>query len=1093
MLPMSEPRPEDHQPTLSGNPADQTPLPEPSGSFYQHPTLGGSAAAPPGDAPTIPGYEVIEEIGRGGMGVVYKARQHHPRRLVALKVLRAGADGPTDRARFEREANALARLSCPGVVQVYDAGCYLDRDGASRPYVALELVRGVGLDRVLRGGVLRPRQAAALLLQLARTMQAVHASGIVHRDLKPANVLLQASRGRQPPEGAAPADVLPTPGADAPGSPDYAPKITDFGLAHLLDADDAALTRAGQVLGTPSYAAPEQVESARGPIGPACDVHSLGAILYECLTGRPPFKGATLAETLDQVARLEPVAVRRLRPDVPRDLETICHKCLRKDPDKRYKSADALADDLDRFLAGRTIAARPVSSVEAAWRGVRRRPITSALAALLAVFVVAGAFLAAWLPAHLQSLRRDRDAAAAQAEKNRAVALSHQYHSLMQAAAGPPDGGPEWHARTLQKIRAAAALDTPLRDPADLRSHAARCLGATDFAVLPGARLGFTACRIAAHPSQPLLAVAQFKAWPWMRCRVALLETPSGKVAREVYFVPTGVLRTKDRVAAQDGVSALAFSPDGRWLVAGTRAGSLVRWDLDHAEPAATIWPAHKGAVRHVCLDDDVLFSSGEDGQLVRWSLCADWAETHRGADAGQPALASGELVVAGGDRVHFLDPSTLSPRRQPVANKASLLSVPPGPAPMILAHGPWLWLADAGRKQTEFRRNRLPAHDAAVSDLATSPDGDLVASACDKEGRVRVWDAASMELLAELPRVGDFCRVAFDASGRWLAVLDATEVRYFEVRRSQVQTRAALTARPVLAACWAGRGRLACVSGDRHSHEGEASVWPAGGPPLVRKAIRLPEVRLPVRLAAGRGRLAWVDEGGVSLSRPEDLYEQARVKAKDVWGLADDGERLWLAAEGKARLWRGPEARPGPCWDNGFAEKVTGVASLWCVAAGRRVVVVGGKDGGVRVLGAEKADVLASKHLSAAPVCGVALSADESCALAGMGDGAVMVLRLDGMEAAEVGPRHRDRVTAAAFLPGGRAVTASADGDVRLWEMRCGTLKPYLTLSLGAPVVGASVSEDGERLAVVLAGERAVRVWRLDRLRQELAEMGLE
>src|SRR5262249_18258764 len=154
-------------------------------------------------------------------------------------------------------------------------------------------------------------------------------------------------------------------------------------------------------------------------------------------------------------------------------------------------------------------------------------------------------------------------------------------------------------------------------------------------------------------------------------------------------------------------------------------------------------------------------------------------------------------------------------------------------------------------------------------------------------------------------------------------------EVRFFEVRRSQVQTKAALTGRVVLAACWACKDRLACVSGDRHSNEGEASVWPVAGPPLVRKAIRLPEARLPVGLSARGGGLAWVDDKGVSVSRPDDLYERARVKARDVQGLADDGERLWLAYAGKARLWRGPEARQGPLWDNSLAEAITGVASL--------------------------------------------------------------------------------------------------------------------------------------------------------------------
>src|SRR5262249_2515393 len=271
----------------------------------------------------------------------------------------------------------------------------------------------------------------------------------------------------------------------------------------------------------------------------------------------------------------------------------------------------------------------------------------------------------------------------------------------------------------------------------------------------------------------------------------------------------------------------------------------------------------------------------------------------------------------------------------------------------------------------------------------------------------------AAAEPGVDLPRVGDPCRVAFDSTGRWLAMLEGARGRFLEVRKSEGQTRMALTSRPGLAACWIGRGRPARVGRDRSTREGEVAVWPEGERlPNVRRAVRLPEARLPVRMVAaertGRGRsshecpekampgrLAWVDDEGVSLAGTRDLGARAHVPARDVQGLADDGRRLWLASGLEARCCLGESARPGQCWDKSGAEEVSGIGTLWCGAAGGRFVVVGGKDGIAGVLDADKADLLASERLSSAPVCSAALAADESMALLGCGDGSVKLLRL--------------------------------------------------------------------------------------------------
>ncbi len=308
------------------------------------------------------GYEVLEELGRGGMGIVYKARHLRLSRMVALKRLWAGAHArPIQLARFHNEAEALARVQHPNIVQVFDVG---EHEG--EPFLALELVEHECLARTLTHGPLPARRAAGLLETLARAVQVVHEHGIVHRDLKPSNVLFTA---------------------------DGVAKISDFGLAKCLD-NDAGPTRTGEIMGTPSYLAPEQAEGKHREVGPAADVYALGTIFYECLTGRPPFQGESTLDTLEQVRLRDPLPPSRLQPKVPRDLETICLKCLAKAARQRYASARELADDLARFHAGEPIRARRASLVERGLKWVRRRPTRTALVAVIGAALVV--LLAVW-------------------------------------------------------------------------------------------------------------------------------------------------------------------------------------------------------------------------------------------------------------------------------------------------------------------------------------------------------------------------------------------------------------------------------------------------------------------------------------------------------------------------------------------------------------------------------------------------------------------------------------------------------------------------------------------------------------------------
>ena len=310
----------------------------------------------------VPGYEILKELGRGGMGVVYQARHVQLDRVVALKMVLAGAHaGPDDLVRFRTEAEAVARLTHPNIVQIHEIG---EHEG--KPFFSLELVSGGSLHDKLDGTPLPAQEAAQLVQTLARAIHVAHQRNVIHRDLKPANVLL---------------------------TEDGTPKITDFGLAKKLD--EASQTQSGAIMGTPSYLAPEQAGDKQLPISPATDVYALGAILYECLTGRPPFKAATAMDTVLQVISNEPVAPRQLQPRTPRDLETICLKCLQKEPAKRYQSAEELADDLQRWSNDEPIVARRVGAWERCVKWMKRRPALASLllvsfAAALALLILAG-------------------------------------------------------------------------------------------------------------------------------------------------------------------------------------------------------------------------------------------------------------------------------------------------------------------------------------------------------------------------------------------------------------------------------------------------------------------------------------------------------------------------------------------------------------------------------------------------------------------------------------------------------------------------------------------------------------------------------
>ncbi len=346
---------------------------------------GGNAEPPSSGWPAFDGYELIEHVGGGGMGNVYKARQVRSNRLVALKTLAPGGGSAADEterlARFRTEAEAVSRLQHPNIVAVYDVG-----EQKGRPYFTMEWVGGGSLAEHLAGQPQAERFSAQCLAVLAEAMHHAHRHGVIHRDLKPANVLLARPSGQ---DGEVPSQRLVGPDVAGPAHAGdlLTPKVSDFGVAKLADKAGAP-TRPNQWIGTPEYMAPEQVTEG-ALVGPAADIYALGVLLYEMLTGRPPLNAPEPLETMRQVRDEEPVPPRRLRPRLNRDLETICLTCLHKQPARRYATAQALAEDLRRWLAGEAIAARPCGSIERTCKWAKRHPERALLVALAACLVTA--------------------------------------------------------------------------------------------------------------------------------------------------------------------------------------------------------------------------------------------------------------------------------------------------------------------------------------------------------------------------------------------------------------------------------------------------------------------------------------------------------------------------------------------------------------------------------------------------------------------------------------------------------------------------------------------------------------------------------
>jgi WD40 repeat protein/serine/threonine protein kinase len=1105
------------------------------GSVVTDPALWWPADMPA--LPQVPGYELLGELGRGGMGVVYKARQLRLNRLVALKMIRPGAHAAdSHRSRFRVEAEAAARLQHPNIVSVYEVG----EDPQGNPFFSLEFVEGRALDKVLARTPQPPREAAALVETLARAIHYAHEQDIVHRDLKPANVLLafsDASQKRSSPERFCEASLN-----------DGIPKVADFGLAKQLD--ESGQTQSGAILGTPSYMAPEQATGHSRQVGPAADIHALGALLYECLTGRPPFHGATVLDTLEQVRTHEPLPPRRLQPAVPRDLDTICLKCLHKEPRKRYSSALELAEDLRRFQAGKPIQARPTPPWERLLKWARRQPAVAALGvvAVCCILFGVGRIAAGWGQA--QQERRKADAATqdfrtsedlARGAEKEARAATDQLRDDTRRAVLAEDrleetfahnafsqAYKEWEAGNVG--RATDLLDACRPDLLRWEWHYLRRLCHVAGLTIPGSSA------VAFAPNSRRLAVAgwgrKVEVWDVDAGRpVAVLTGLPGKVqalaySRDGRYLAAGGTR-EGRAPVADppgaicvfrvgsgqpvctlaghtgGVTSLAFSPDGKRLASAGKDGVVRVWDIPEGKEVFTC-KGHTQALYAVAYSSDGRFlASGGDDKTVRlWDPASGRPLRVLPHTSAVKALAfrpDGKRLVAASFRyVYDWDPESGRRLRVFVGHERCWIrAVAFRPA---IAGLPWRlaassedgtvrsWDYDDGR-HTEFRRG----HAGAVVALAFSSDGARLATA-GRDSLVKLWDTA---------RDGA-CRVVPSGQGQVSAVAAGISPRHGRIATAGADGT-------IMIRDAAGR-HLDTLRG--HTH-------------MVLTVAFSPDGRHLVSGSADHTVRVW----DLATSKTVLTY---RGHTGDVWSVAfnPDGKRIasaswgqgscvkvWDAASGKeVRTLEGqrtvafspdgrylaslyltqdeasaeirPEVR---VWEAGtgrlartFVFREGSLNSVVFTPDSRRLVAAGGNTN--KYLSLAAWDLASGRQLFVTRRSGrwamaAALSPDGQRLATANGDASVGLFELaTGRELLRL-RGHTKAVTGVCFSGDGQRIfTVSTDGDLRIWD-GSPDVGPHTLRGHADAILSSCVSRDGAWIASASV-DTTVRLWDVSRRR---------
>ncbi len=981
-------------------------------------------------------YELIEEIARGGMGIVFKARQRSLNRIVAVKMILAGQLASSDDVkRFRTEAEAAANLDHPGIVPIFEVG---EHDG--QHYFSMGFVDGMSLAKCVADGPLPPRAAAHLVRQVALAVQYAHDKGVIHRDLKPANILL-ANGGREPP-GLKPASDT-SPEVSRPPFADVIPKITDFGLAKRVQGG-SELTASGQVLGTPSYMPPEQAEGKVTEIGPAADVYSLGAVLYCLLTGRPPFQSANPLDTLLQVLEREPVPLRQLNAEVPLDLETITLKCLQKDPTRRYQSAAALSADLRRWLTGHPIEARPVSRTERAWRWCHRNPAIASLSAIVVLVLLTGMAVSSFFA--LQSAARNRDLLKETARANR---------KTLEAQAKADEALTNAKKTQIEKDRADAKADEARRHLYSVHMNLAQRNSEIPLVGLVLDSLEKT------HPQSGETDLRGFEWYYWDRlCHSSLLDLKGH----------TG------------SVISVAFSADGKRLASASSDQTVKVWDVTSGQETLTL-EGHTGSVMSVVFSaDGKRLASASDDQTVKvWDATSgEETLTLKGhtrqvesvafrPDGKQLASASHDQTVKVWDAISGQETLTLN------GHNGQVISVAFSPDGKRLASASWdktvkVWDATSGQETLT-----LKGHTDTVTSVAFSPDGKrLVSGSWDKT--MKVWDATGGQETLTLKGHTDWVtNVAFSADGKRLAsashdltvkVWDATSGQETLTLNEHIQI--------VKCVAFSADGkRLASASDDQ-----TVKVWDATGRKEMLTLKGHTNFVTSVAFSADGTRLASASlDQTMKLWNTTNGHEALTLKGHNggVRGVAfnADGTRLASASDDQTlKMW---DATSGEelLTLKGHTGSVMGVAfspdgerlasaswdhtvKVWDVTSGQETLTLTGHTYGVT---------------------SVAFSADGKRLASGSPDRTVKVWDATSGQETLTLKGHTDWVTSATFSADGkRLVSASHDRRVKVWDAVSGqetlTLKGHTDR-----VMSVTFSADGQRLASA-SGDHTVKVW---------------